>query len=199
MTQHINLLRSERAESRDPIQLPLVTACVVLALLATAATGWFVRDRLATSQEQARVERATRAAAAQRASAVIALDDGLAVQIAQARSRLARLESAGAQLREIDASPALPFSDLFDALARRTLDGVWLVGLTADGPAQRLTITARATDAEHVAPYLKQLNHEALLRDRRFQAMVIQERELQPGTRIVEFQLSTSPITRRGS
>ncbi len=199
MTQHINLLRSERAESRDPIQLPLVTACVVLALLATAATGWFVRDRLATSQEQARVERATRAAAAQRASAVIALDDGLAVQIAQARSRLARLESAGAQLREIDASPALPFSDLFDALARRTLDGVWLVGLTADGPAQRLTITARATDAERVAPYLKQLNHEALLRDRRFQAMVIQERELQPGTRIVEFQLSTSPITRRGS
>ncbi|MBP8309487.1 MAG: PilN domain-containing protein, partial [Burkholderiaceae bacterium] len=126
-------------------------------------------------------------------------DDGLAVQIAQSRSRLARLESAGAQLREIDASPSLPFSYLFDALARRTLDGVWLVGLTADGPAQRLTITARATDAEHVAPYLKQLNHEALLRDRRFQAMVIQERELQPGTRIVEFQLSTSPITRRGS
>ena len=90
-------------------------------------------------------------------------------------------------------------ADLFDALARRTLDGVWLVGLTADGPAQRLTITARAIDAERVAPYLKQLNHETLLRDRRFQAMDIQEREVLPGTRIVEFQLSTSPITRRGS
>ncbi len=199
MTQHINLLRSERAESRDPIQLPLVAACLLLTLLATAGAGWFVRDRLAASQEQARASRAVRLAEAQRASAVIALDDGLAGELAQARSRLARLEGASAQLREIDGAPGLPFSDLFDALARRTLDGVWLVGLTADGPAQRLTITARAIDAERVAPYLKQLNHETLLRDRRFQAMDIQEREVLPGTRIVEFQLSTSPITRRGS
>ena len=199
MKQHINLLRSERAEARDPIQLPLVAACLLIALLATAATGWLVRDRLATSQEQARVARAARLADADRASAVIALDDGLARELAQTRARLARLEGASAQLREIDNAPELPFSDLFDALARRTLDGVWLIGLTADGPAQRLTITARAIDAERVAPYLKQLNHETLLRDRRFQAMDIQEREVLPGTRIVEFRLSTSPITRRGS
>ena len=199
MKQHINLLRSERAEARGPIQLPLVAACLLIALLATAATGWLVRDRLATSQEQARVARAARLADADRASAVIALDDGLARELAQTRARLARLEGASAQLREIDNAPELPFSDLFDALARRTLDGVWLIGLTADGPAQRLTITARAIDAERVAPYLKQLNHETLLRDRRFQAMDIQEREVLPGTRIVEFRLSTSPITRRGS
>ena len=102
-------------------------------------------------------------------------------------------------MREIDGAPSLPFSDLFDALARRTLDGVWLVGLTADGPAQQLTIIARAIDAERVAPYLRQLNQESLLRDRRFQAMDMQEREWLPGTRIVEFRLSTSPIARRGS
>ncbi|MBK8763413.1 MAG: PilN domain-containing protein [Burkholderiaceae bacterium] len=199
MKQHINLLRSERAEARDPIQLPLVAACLSIVLLATAGTGWLVRDRLAASKEQAREARAAKLADAQRTSAVIVLDSALDSQLARARSRLARLEGASAQLREIDSTPGLPFSDLFDALARRTLDGVWLVGLTADGPAQRLTITARAIDAERVAPYLKQLNHETLLRDRRFQAMVIQERELQPGNRIVEFQLSTSPITRRGS
>jgi Tfp pilus assembly protein PilN len=196
MKQHINLL--QRTRSADPIQLPLVAACLSIVLLATAGTGWLVRDRLATSKEQARVARRRRADA-QRTSAVIVLDSALDSQLARARSRLARLEGASAQLREIDSTPGLPFSDLFDALARRTLDGVWLVGLTADGPAQRLTITARAIDAERVAPYLKQLNHETLLRDRRFQAMVIQERELQPGNRIVEFQLSTSPITRRGS
>lgn len=199
MTQHINLLRSERAPTCDPIQLPWVASCLVLALLATAGAGWFARERLATSQEQARVARAARLADVQRDSAVIALDEGLASQLAQARSRLARLQGASAQLREIDGAPSLPFSDLFDALARRTLDGVWLVGLTADGPAQQLTIIARAIDAERVAPYLRQLNQESLLRDRRFQAMDMQEREWLPGTRIVEFRLSTSPIARRGS
>jgi len=199
MTQHINLLRSERAESRDPIQLPRVAALMILTLLLTACAGWLVRDRLAESQEQARATRAARTAAAARAQPVIALDEALASQLAQTRAQLARLHSASAQLRQVESTADLPFSELFDALARRTLEGVWLVGLSADGTAQRLTITGRALDAERLAPYLKQLNQETLLRGRRFQAMDLQERELLPGTRVVEFQLSTSPILRRGS
>jgi hypothetical protein len=109
MKQHINLLRSERAEARDPIQLPLVAACLLVAMLATAGTGWVVRDRLAASKEQARVARAAKLADAQRLSAVIALDTALASQLTQARSRLARLEGASAQLREDRQHPGPAF------------------------------------------------------------------------------------------
>ncbi len=199
MTQHINLLHSERSESRDALQLLPVVGCMLVALTCAAAAGWYSQQRLAQAQSDARVARTATAAARQQTGTALALDTELARELDQARSRILQVAKVGVQLRELDTVRSQPFSSLFDALARRTLDGVWLTGLSADGDAQRLTLVGRAIEPDRVPLYLKELNHEPLLRERRFQAMEMREQETKPGTRVIEFRLSTTPIARRGS
>lgn len=199
MTQHINLLRSERGDTRDALQLtPVVIAAAVTLALAGAAT-WHATQALGQSQVQAKIARAAALAAAPKANGAPALDDTLSRQLTQARERLAQIDTVNSQLRELDGKDLTPFSTLMDALARRTLEGVWLTALTADGSAQRLTLSGRATEPQRIPLYLKNLNQEASLRERRFQAMDIRERELGAGNRVVEFRLSTAALGKAGS
>jgi len=194
MTQHINLLRSERSAPRDALQLLPVVVVALIGLAGVAAARWSVGDSLAQTQEAARKARALAAGTGSSPSRSVALDDKLSRELTEGRARLARVETIEQQLREIETAQGLPFSGLLDALARRTTDGVWLVGLSVDESAQRLTLVGRALEANRVPSYLKQLNREPVLRERRFQAMDVSEAAAIVGTPVIEFRLSTSPL-----
>jgi len=58
------------------------------------------------------------------------------------------------------------FSPYLTALARRTMNGVWLTGVEIRGPAETLVIKGRVLDGDLVPAYMRQLNREPLFQGR---------------------------------
>lgn len=80
------------------------------------------------------------------------------------------------------------FSPYLSALARQTMQGVWLTGVEIAGGSGDLVLKGRVTDSELVPAYIKRLNREPL-----FQGRAVRELQLaargEAGKRYVEFSL----------
>lgn len=91
------------------------------------------------------------------------------------------------------------YSPFLTALARQTIQGVWLVGLDIGGKSNELRIKARALDSASVPVYIRSLNREAAMTGRRVAELEVSAKEAanpsadeaaRGPSRYIEFSLS---------
>lgn len=113
-----------------------------------------------------------------------ALADELARVEDQLRQRRALLEG----IQGGSATSMEGFSPYLSALARQTMQGVWLTGVEVAGNSGDLVLKGRVTDSELVPLYIQRLNREPI-----FQGRAVRELHLaakaEAGKRYVEFSL----------
>lgn len=81
------------------------------------------------------------------------------------------------------------FSPYLSALARQTMNGVWLTAVEVGSPTGELVLKGRALDSDLVPAYLRQLNREPLFNGRTVSELRLAAKS-EPAKRYIEFSLS---------
>lgn len=194
MSQQINLF-----DARFRLQKPHFSAATMaLAVLAVAALMLAIRELYAYQN------RGLEAALAQTDQRVIQLREQ-ALRFAKElggqghssalNDELARLEEQLRMRRGLlngiqggASGNAHGYSPYLTALARQTMDGVWLTGVEIGAASGDLVLKGRVLEGELVPAYIERLNREPL-----FQGRAVRELRLatkgEPGKRYLEFSL----------
>jgi len=113
-----------------------------------------------------------------------ALADELARVEEQLRLRRALLEGMqGGAAGNIEG-----FSPYLTALARQTMNGVWLTGVEIAGPGQHLVLQGRVVDGDLVPAYIRRLNQEPIFKGRAVSELRLAAKSEAAGA-FVEFSL----------
>jgi hypothetical protein len=159
-------------------RLALAAASVAAGLIA--ADLWLGRQA-ADLQAQAKANEAQlagmreRLAAIGRQAASYRPDAELSRRAGEAETLLRIRESAVAALDAGAGGSATGFSEIMRALARQSIDGLWLTGFTIDSGGAELSLAGRALDADLLPAYITRLGGEAVMRGRAFAALKLGE------------------------
>ena len=199
MSQQINLF--------NPIflkQKKYFSAVTMVQALGLLVIGMLLLNVFAVRQTNSleRLLAATGSSASQQREQLIGLtrqysDRGVSKQLEQDIARVeGRLRTRAQLLSEIQTGVGGNvdgFSRYLEALARRTMDGVWLTGIEA-GKGNELVIKGRALNAELVPAYLQTLSRERVFAGRALSALHVEARS---GMRFVEFTVRI-PVAAEG-
>jgi hypothetical protein len=166
VTQQINLYDPRfRAQKKHFSAATLVLALASLLVVSIGLQALYVRQnralqatladsdrRLATLREQM-VRFSTDYSAQGRSTA-------LADEVARVEERLRARRELLAGMRSGGGGNVEGFSPYLAALARQTMNGVWLTGIAIGGKADELVLKGRVLDSELVPAYIGQLNKE---------------------------------------
>jgi hypothetical protein len=98
-------------------------------------------------------------------------------ELARTRARLKQREELLTMLRTGGLGNTDGFARYLSALARQTVDGVWLTGFTIGGDEAVLQLSGRVLHPDLVPAYLRALNREEVMRGRRISEMRLTARE----------------------
>lgn len=194
MSQQINLLDARfRAQKPHFSALTMALAMGAIAALAVVMQQLFAQQNRTL---QATLAQADRRAEGLREQTVrlgrelgeqgrsTALAEDLVRIEEQLRQRRGLLEGMqGGTGRNLEG-----FSPYLSALARQTLNGVWLTGIEIDGRSGDLVLKGRVLDGDLVPAYLRRLDQEPLFKGRSVTELRLASKE-EPGKRYVEFSL----------
>lgn len=180
MAKHINLLIPELAPRFDPLALNHVLIAAVSGTLLicglSAHSAWQLQQ--STSQQHkaekhlAELQEAlaeTGQALVQRSPSAV-LERQVATIRQELKTRAQALRAVG--LSTVSASSEnLSYSAILDALARQTMDGLWLTGIDIIG--KDIEIRGRMRDHTLLPLYLQKLNAEAAFQQFRFSALAM--------------------------
>lgn len=212
MSQQINLYNPALRKPREWLTAGGLVSAVGLALLVVlmaSAVTRFSLSRAAAEAEEA--EQALRAEqnqlnAVNAQLAALRHDAALQRQIDIAQAQLKGREEILAALGEIAIEPGKGFANYLRGLARQSINGLWLTGVTI-GPANELSIRGRTTSQSLVADYVRQLAADPVFNGHRFAQMTMGQTEqpkpdgeaIKTSTaglpRPLEFNLLTVPAT----
>ena len=149
----------------------LLAGCVLLGLygqhnsanLQQAATSGAAQ----LAQKQARLDKISVDYAPR------AHDKALDAELAQLEARAVLLRSAEHAIEHDELGNKAGYAPAFKALARQSVDGLWLTGVTIENNASRIALEGRALDAALVPAYLGRLGRESVLQGKRFGSLRI--------------------------
>jgi hypothetical protein len=202
MSQQINLYspifrKQEKVFSATTMAQALVLIFAVVAVfyywISTQSSLLALRATESDRQLKAELERLKAYGAgetpAERARALAERKKRLEASLASHTQALAALESDATGKPE-------GYSDVLRALARVSMDGVWLTRIQFAKGKGELSLAGRATRAELVPTYLERLRSQEALRGREFSRLEV----VRPvaaakaeGAQFVEFTLSSAP------
>ena len=179
MSQQINLFDPALRRKRE-----LLTAAhlaVTALVLAVAMGGWgaMARSKLGALETQAQVlapqskglQDQLLAAGKQLAEAKP--DPRLATDLATAREVLALRDDVVAALKKGVGTEAVNFAEYLRGLARQSVSGLWLTGVTIGDGGAALEIRGRMTDPASLPDYIQRLNGEKSFRGLAFAALKV--------------------------
>lgn len=121
-------------------------------------------------------------------------DEGLALEVA----RMEKLIQGRYRVQQVLKSGILSntegFSQYFAAFARQRVNGLWLTTFDITGPAERMTLQGRSTQARFVPRYIQKLSNEKILHGTEFKVFNVTRPEKKKGRRAskhLEFTIST--------
>jgi hypothetical protein len=167
--------------------LALIVVVVALFYYAMSLQSSVLETRAANSARElaSELERlkalGAREAPAERAKALAERKKALEAQLANHQQALAALESGGVGRTE-------GYAELLRALARRSMEGVWLTRIEFAEAGGELSLAGRATRAELVPSYLERLRTERALGAHTFSRLEVTRPQ---GVPYVEFTLSS--------
>jgi hypothetical protein len=194
MSQQINLF-----EARFRRQKPHFSAVtMVLAVLAVSILALFIRELYAYQNRSLEATLAqTDRQVAQLREQVVRIsrelgDQGRSAALADEVTRLEeRLRVRRSLLEGIQGGASgdlAGFSPYLAALARQTMQGVWLTGVQIGSGSGNLVLKGRVLQSELVPVYIERLNREPLFKGREVRELRLAARG-EAGKRYVEFSL----------
>jgi hypothetical protein len=175
MSQNINLYDASLRVRQDPLGLDAVLAATAVALLLVGLCTAYAQVSLARTEPLAealstelRAQQAAMQAVATE-SARIKPDAALQAEIGNAQRALLQRRAALLNLDAGAAGAETGFSTRLEALARQSVDGLWLTGLTLR--QDDVLLRGRATNPALIPTYVQRLEREPTLQGRSFKAL----------------------------
>jgi hypothetical protein len=133
-----------------------------------------------------------------------AKDPRLAVELEDAGMQRAALQRVAERIARGDLGDTHGYAEYFRALARQSVGGLWLTGVSIDGAGSDIGVRGRALDAALVPGYLTRLRNEPVLQGKAIGSMLIRQaapvktraadgKESESPAPYVEFSLGTAP------
>jgi len=211
MKQQINLFNP--AFQPQKLRLSAATMAIALGLVAVGVAASAIVAHLNTaelrSQAAAGVTRLDQAnarlAAANAEFPPRQKDATLDAQMIEAERQLAALRHISGVVARGELGDTSGFSGYFRALARQSVQGLWLTGVSVAGGGRQIGIRGRSLDPASVPGYLNRLTQEPLMQGKTFSSLQISQpapvaatgADGQPGaarpTPYVEFSLQSVP------
>lgn len=181
MSQQINLFNPAFQPQKHVLsaaQLALVAGVVVIGI---AGLGLMGSMRTAELQQQADAgavqldKRQARLASVNTEFVPRAKDATMADQLLDADRKLAAMRHVSGALSRGELGDTNGFGGYFKALARQSMPGLWLTGVTVDAGGAQIGIRGRAMDPAMVPGYLNRLTSEPLMQGKSFASLQIGE------------------------
>lgn len=178
--QQINLFNPDFVPRRDLLSaryLGAGLAVVLLVAVAGALAAHFASTGLVAKERQLVLEVDSLRAQTDTLTAQLGMrkvDATLEQQLADRRRLVLARQQVARWLRADGAAGTRGVSEYFRALARQTLEGVWLTGFSIDAQRGNLRIEGRALRGELLPNYLGKLGDEALLKGRAFASVTLE-------------------------
>lgn len=179
MSQQINLYQAKFRKQRKALSAREASLGLLLIAGSVAAWSgviWQQNDRLTKEAERVAHNVAEQKAVADR----LVIEVNQRKKDAQLESAVQRAEQRVAATRDVmqiingdSVGSTNGYSEQLRALARQSLQGLWLTGFTLAANADENVIRGRTLDPELVPTYLRRLNAERTLQGRHFDALVI--------------------------
>ena len=119
-------------------------------------------------------------------------DPRLQLEVAELERRIAASATLRAILGADSFDAADGYSRFFAALARQSVGGLWLTGVSVRGAGRALRLNGRSTQPELVPRYAERLAHETVLQGAQLQTLVMQRPK--PRHPYIEFELRSAGI-----
>jgi hypothetical protein len=156
-----------------------MAAALGVLVLGLVGTGVYAKvrvtgleTRVARGEEQVRAaQKKLEAAAAEFAPR--AKDGRLEAELAEAQAGHDALQRVADVIRRGDLGNTEGYAEYFRALARQSVDGLWLTGVTITGAGTEIGVRGRALDPALVPGYLARLRNERVLQGKPVGSMQI--------------------------
>jgi hypothetical protein len=179
MSQQINLFNPAFQPQKKIFSVNAMAAALGVLVLCVVATGVYGKVRVAGLEaDVARGEQQVQAAQKrlQAATADFAprtKDVRLEQELAEAQAEHDALRRVADVIQRGDLGNTEGYAEYFRALARQSVDGLWLTGVTITGAGTEIGVRGRALDPALVPGYLARLRNERVLQGKPVGSMQI--------------------------
>lgn len=180
MAQQINLYDPALERRRDWLALHTVAGTAAVLAVAIAALGFWARSDLpaltaasATGESRLQAMREQLAALGQQV-ARHQPDARLEQEVAAKRALLAMRSEVLDILRQSLGPEARSFADYLRGLARQSVSGLWLTGISVDAQSGGMEISGRTVDPALLPEYIRRLNREKVFQGQTFAALQLE-------------------------
>ena len=179
MSQQINLFNPAFQPQKKIFSVNAMAAALGVLVLVLAGTGGYAKVRMARLEaDVARGEEQVLAAQKrlQTATAEFAprtKDGRLDAELAAAQTEHDALRRVADVIQRGDLGNTEGYAEYFRALARQSVDGLWLTGVTITGAGTEIGVRGRALDPALVPGYLARLRNERVLQGKPVGSMQI--------------------------
>ncbi len=160
MAQNINLYEPPRKRQQRAVTMQGVASIAALLLLALGALHWVDRQKSSQLERDLARLRADHERIARQTAQLPA--SSTAERLQQDEHEVAMLEQIAARLTAGALGKSGSFNEHLQALARSTVEGVWLTGIRIDNGSNTLVLEGRALDAARVPQLFAALRREPL-------------------------------------
>lgn len=181
MSQQINLFNPVFRRQKKIFSSKTMASALGVLVLGITALAVYGERQVATLEREA-ARGAERLAQKQASLASVTTEFAprkksaeLAAELAQAEAQLAALERISGVLERGELGDTGGYSEYLRALARQSVDGLWLTGLSINGAGSEIGIRGRALDPAQVPGYIGRLTTETSLRGKSFASLRIDE------------------------
>lgn len=209
MSQQINLFNPQFQPQRKLCTVPGMAAALGVLVLGLAAYGGYAKVRVMrleteVAQGEGRVQKAQkRLADATAEFAPRTKDARLDAELAEVQAEHDALHRVADVIERGDLGNTQGYAEYFRALARQSVDGLWLTGVSIAGAGLEIGVRGRALDPALVPGYLARLRNEPVLQGKPVGSMQIGQaaavrtagadgKEIETPAPFVEFSLQTA-------
>ena len=177
MSQQINLFNPIFMRQRHSLSARGMALALLALIAGTIAIVLFAGRQLQPLREQASQqegrlkERQARLQAVAVEFAPRASDPLLKTELDTKEARLKSLRQAMQMLRQAEGEGGQGFAEYFRALARQSVNGLWLTEVAVQGERREVSMQGRVLQAALVPAYLSRLGGEPVLRGKSFQTL----------------------------
>ena len=179
MNQQINLVNIALIKPKPLITFNSLVA--ILAAIAVILVGYYAfLQKEVTALKVQREKIATDLTNSQNEIKALALlhapqakDTSLEDKITQLEQKVKSQQQVLEILRQSTLSPDKSYAGLMRALARQSVDGLWLTGFSIDSNTNTVNIQGRALHGDLVPKYINRLSNEASLQGKQFSGLNI--------------------------
>jgi hypothetical protein len=214
MSQQINLFNPDFLQKKKVFTANTMAIALGALVLGLVSVGVAARVRVASLQVQADSGAAQLERAQKRLLSVTAEftprkeDPRLAEELSLAQGELAGLKEVAGVIERGELGDTQGYAEYFRALARQSVDGLWLTGVSIAGAGLDIGVRGRAMDPAMVPGFLGRLRNERIMQGKAVGSLQIGEaaalkvvrdgKETSAPAPYVEFSLQSAPAKNAG-